>query len=134
MKTKLIIYSFSLAAILTDLLNLMIDNVYQFIAILVVVGLDASLAMARAYKTGVFETNKALIAVVKFTIFCLLLAVVLVIEKGFPVASFLSESILLPILLVQLISILKNMQLLGLINNTTLDKILTKIDKHKEVN
>jgi hypothetical protein len=65
--------------------------------------------------------------------FWLLLAVVLTIEKGFPFASFLSEAVLLPIISFSLISALKNMQILGLIENSLLNEILSKIDKHKTI-
>jgi phage-related holin len=133
MKTKILLYAFSFGAITAEWVQLVIDAQDQFLAIFFVVLLDVIFGIAKAMKLGNFETNKTFKAIYMLVSFWLLLATVLTIEKGFPFASFLSEAILLPILIFQLISILKNMQLLGLINNTTLDKILTKIDKHKEV-
>jgi phage-related holin len=62
-----------------------------------------------------------------------LLGTVLVIERGFPFASFLSEAVILPILVFQLISIIKNLNRLGFINGELADKILSKIDNHKDV-
>jgi phage-related holin len=134
MKTKLLIISFYIGAMITEITGLFIAEVYQFLAILLVVLLDASLAMARAYKIGSFETNKALIGVVKLVVFWALLATVLIIEKGFPFASFFSEAILLPIIVFQIISIIKNLHLLGFISGALADKILNNIDNHKEVN
>jgi phage-related holin len=134
MKTKLLIISFYAGAMITEITGLFIAEVYQFLAILLVVLLDASLAMARAYKIGSFETNKALIGVVKLVVFWALLATVLIIEKGFPFASFFSEAILLPIIVFQIISIIKNLHLLGFISGALADKILNNIDNHKEVN
>lgn len=133
MKTKLLFYSFSFGAITAQWIDMIIDAQHQFIAIFFVVLLDAVFGIAKAFKIGNFETKKTFKAVFMLVGFWLLLATVLTIEKGFPFASFLSEAILLPILLFQLISTLKNMQLVGLINNTTLTKILANIDKHKEL-
>ena len=133
MKTKLLLYTFSIGAITSEWIQMMLDAQHQFIAIFFVVLLDAVFGIAKAFKLGNFETKKTFKAVFMLVGFWLLLATVLTIEKGFPFASFLSEAILLPILLFQLISTLKNMQLVGLINNTTLTKILDNIDKHKEL-
>ena len=133
MKTKLLLYSFSFGAITAQWIDMLIDAQNQFIAIFFVVFLDAIFGIAKAFKLKNFETKKTFKAVFMLVAFWLLLATVLTIEKGFPFASFLSEAILLPILLFQLISTLKNMQLVGLINNTVLKKILSNIDKHKEL-
>jgi len=134
MKTKILISAFSFGALASEWQIMVIDAQYQFLAILCVVLLDAVFGIAKAWKLGNFETKKTLKAVFMLVAFWALLATVLTIELGFPFASFLSEAILLPILLSQLIKILKNMQLLGLIQNDVLTKILSKIDKHKEVN
>lgn len=133
MKTKILLYAFSFGAITSQWIEMLVDAQNQFIAIFFVVLLDAVFGIAKAFKLGNFETKKTFKAVFMLVGFWLLLATVLTIEKGFPFASFLSEAILLPILLFQLISILKNMHLVGLINNTVLTKILSNIDKHKEL-
>ncbi|MDB0602372.1 phage holin family protein [Tenacibaculum maritimum] len=134
MKTKLIITLFAGGAIFSDLIALLLNSKYQFISIAAVVILDLLFGVVKALKLKNFETKKTFKAVFMLVAFWGLLATVLTIEKGFPFASFLSEAILLPILVFQLISILKNMQLVGLINNTTLTKILSNIDRHKEIN
>ncbi|WP_271407420.1 phage holin family protein [Tenacibaculum soleae] len=131
MKTKLSILSFSAAAMITEITGVFVAEVYQFLAIFCVVILDASLAMMKAYKTGSFETNKSFKAVIMLVLFWALLATVLVIEKGFPFASFLSEAVIVPILLFQIISIIKNLSLLGYINNDLAKRILSNIDNHK---
>ncbi len=133
MKTKLMILTFSLGALLSEWIQMILDNKHQFFAILFVVILDTLFGIAKAFKLGNFETQKTFKAVFMLAAFWLLLATVLTIEKGFPLASFLSEAILLPIILFQLISALKNIQLLGLIENDLLNKITKNIDKHKEV-
>ena len=133
MKTKLLFYAFSFGAITSQWVEMLIDAQDQFISIFFVVLLDATFGILKAFKLKNFETKKTFKAIYMLVGFWLLLATVLTIEKGFPFASFLSEAILLPILLFQLISTLKNMQLLGLLNNATLTKILANIDKHKQV-
>lgn len=132
MKIKTLIYAFSFGAISAEWIQLLLDAQHQFIAIFAVVVLDAFFGICKAFKLGNFETKKTFKAVYMLVGFWLLLATVLTIEKGYPFASFLSEAVMMPILLFQLISTLKNMQLVGLINNNTLLKILSNIDKHKE--
>jgi hypothetical protein len=56
---------------------------------------------------------------------------VLLIEKGFPGTSWLSETVCAPFILFQLISALKNAKRAGLIENELLTIILEKIDTHK---
>lgn len=133
MKTKLLFMAFSVGAIGSQWIEMIINAQHQFFAIFFVVVLDALFGIAKAFKLGNFETKKTFKAIYMLVGFWGLLATVLTIEKGFPFASFLSEAILLPILLFQLISALKNMHLLGLIENSTLTKILQNIDKHKEL-
>ena len=130
-KLELLLLSSGLGALLTELLNLMISEIFQFIAIVAVVLLDALFGISRALINKQFETRKAFKGVFMMVAFTSLLATVLIIEKGYPFASFLSETVLLPIIVFQVISILKNMQLLGLISGTLLDKIIDNIDKHK---
>ena len=132
MRTKILIAAFSFGALFSEWLQMILDAQDQFFAILLVVLLDAFFGIAKAFKMGNFETKKTFKAVFMLVGFWFLLATVLTIEKGFPFASFLSEAILLPILIFQLISTLKNMQLVGLINNKVLMRILQNIDKHKE--
>ena len=53
------------------------------------------------------------------------------IEKGFVGAGWLSEVIVIPFMVLQLISALKNASMAGLIKTEELNKILDRIDKHK---
>jgi hypothetical protein len=56
---------------------------------------------------------------------------ILMIEKGFEGTSWLSETIIAPFILFQLISALKNAERAGFIRNELLTYILKKIDNHK---
>ena len=53
------------------------------------------------------------------------------IEKGFSGTSWLSETIIAPFMVFQLISILKNASMVGIVKNELLTQILDKLDKHK---
>ena len=55
------------------------------------------------------------------------------IEKGFTGTGWLSETIIAPFIVFQLISALKNASMSGLIQNDLLNIILDKIDKHKGI-
>jgi fucose 4-O-acetylase-like acetyltransferase len=53
------------------------------------------------------------------------------VEKGFVGAGWLSETIIIPFMVFQLISALKNASMAGFIKMDELNKILDRIDKHK---
>jgi phage-related holin len=108
------------------------DNADMFQAIAWVVFVDFFAGVAVAIKMHKFETHKAMKVIYYLAIYWALLAMVLQVEKGFPSAFWLSEAIIMPILVFQVISILKNLGLLGIIQNQLLTDILSKIDKHKD--
>jgi phage-related holin len=54
------------------------------------------------------------------------------IEIGFKGTSWLSETIMAPFIVFQLMSALKNANRAGLIQNELLTLLLSKIDNHKE--
>jgi phage-related holin len=60
-----------------------------------------------------------------------MLGCILSIEKGFQGTSWLSETIMAPFMVFQLISILKNASMVGIIKNELVIKILDKLDQHK---
>jgi phage-related holin len=53
------------------------------------------------------------------------------IERGFKGTGWLSETIIVPFMIFELISALKNASMSGFIKNDQLNKILDLIDKHK---
>jgi fucose 4-O-acetylase-like acetyltransferase len=53
------------------------------------------------------------------------------VEQGFKGTSWLSETILVPFMIFQLISALKNASMAGFIEMNALNAILDKIDLHK---
>ena len=61
----------------------------------------------------------------------MILAVILVVEQAFAGTSWLSETMIVPFIIFQLVSALKNASMAGFINAEILNKILDKIDGHK---
>jgi len=78
-----------------------------------------------------FQTNKALKLVWYLGGYYSIAFMVLFVEKAHPSAFCLSETVIMPILVFQIISISKNASLLGLIPIPVVNEILSKIDKHK---
>ena len=123
----------ALTFIASYVFGFVLNNIDQFAAITAVVILDALFGFVVALTKGTFETRKALKFVWKFAGYTSLLAALLIVEAGFKGAFWLSETIIVPILLFQVVSILKNMSLAGIIPGELLKKILLKVDKYKEI-
>jgi len=134
MKTGLII-TLSMTTILafigTYFFNLTVDNIEQFLAVSVVIFADGFFGVWAGVRREGFQTRKALSVLKTFSFWVIMLACILSIEKGFDGTAWLSETIMAPFLVFQLISILKNASMVGAINNELLTQILDKLDKHK---
>ena len=85
-----------------------------------------------AFKNKKFETQKALKIVYYLITYWSMLFAVLSIEKGFSSAFWLTEAIIMPILVFQIISMIKNFMLLGVINNSLAKQMFKNIDRYKE--
>lgn len=109
-----------------------LNNEDIFLSITIVVLADAVCGTWANIKK--FRTNRALKVVWYLGGYWTLSAIVLLIEKSHPAAFWLSETIIMPILVFQIISILKNMSIIGLIPKSLATDILDKIDKHKNEN
>lgn len=117
--------------LLTYFTELTLDNIEQFLAVGFVVMLDGVFGMIAGIKREGFQTFKALSILRTLTIWWVVLGVILSIEKGFAGTSWLSETIITPFLVFELISALKNASMAGFVNNGLLNTILDKIDGHK---
>lgn len=134
MKTSLLItlsLSTFLAFIGTYFFNLTADNAEQFLAVGVVVFADGFFGVWAGIKREGFQTFRALKVLRTFGFWVVMLACILAIEKGFAGTGWLSETIMAPFLVFQLISILKNASMVGIVKNELLTQILDKLDKHK---
>ena len=112
--------------------DLFMNNVNLFSAIWIVIWVDWIFGVWRAKRNGNFEIQKAFKVLYYCVAYTLTLQVVLSVEKGYPSAIWMSEAIVMPILTFQIISILKNISLLGLIPQGLLLEVLKKIDTYKE--
>ena len=120
-----------LAFIGTYFFNLTADNIEQFLAVGLVIFADGFFGVWAGMKREGFQTFKALKVLKTFGFWIVMLACILSIEKGFTGTSWLSETIMAPFLVFQLISVLKNASMVGIVKNELLTQILDKLDKHK---
>ena len=128
-----ILYSAStvLAFICTYFFNLAMANSEQYLALVGVVITDGVFGVIAGIKREGFKTYKALKVLQTMVVWIIFLTVLLVIEKGFSGTAWLSETILLPFIIFQIVSALKNASMAGLIDGKLLVEILDKIDLHK---
>ena len=134
MKTGLIItlsMSTLLAFIGTYFFNLTADNIEQFLSVGLIIFVDGFFGVWAGMKREGFQTFKALKVLKTFGFWMVMLACILSIEKGFTGMGWLSETIVAPFMVFQLISVLKNASMVGIVKNELLTQILDKLDKHK---
>lgn len=112
-------------------MDLTANNTEQYLAVICVMLLDGFFGVIAGIKREGFKTYKALRVLKNIFAWELILTVVLSIELGFTGTGWLSETILAPFLVFQLISALKNASMAGFIKNELLNEILDRIDKHK---
>lgn len=115
----------------TYFLNLTLDNANQFLAVSVVIFADGFFGVWAGAKREGFKTFRALKVLKTFGFWVVMLGCILAIEKGFTGTLWLSETIIAPFLVFQLISVLKNASMVGIVKNELLTQILDKLDKHK---
>lgn len=115
----------------TYFLDLTAGNAEQYFAVIAVVFMDGFFGVWAGIKTEGFITNKAIKVLKTLFVWVFMLTGILMIEKGFEGTSWLSETIVAPFILFQLISALKNAERAGFIKNELLTYILKKIDNHK---
>ena len=134
MKTGLITtlsMSTMLAFIGTYFFNLTADNAEQFLAVGLIVFADGFFGVWAGIKREGFQTCKALKVLKTYGFWTVMLGCILSIEKGFAGTSWLSETIMAPFMVFQLVSVLKNASMVGIVKNELLTQILDKLDKHK---
>lgn len=110
-----------------------IDSENLFAAVFVVVLFDWIFGVMVAFKNNMFETQKAKKIIFYLSTYWLVLFAVLAVEKAAPSAFWLSDAIIIPILIFQFISMLKNMTLLGFMKDSLLSDLLKNIDRYKDL-
>lgn len=112
-------------------LQLTMANAEQYLAIMAVLLLDGFFGVIAGTKREGFKTYKALKLLKSIVTWEIILTAILMVEKGFRGTGWLSETIIPPFIIFQLISALKNASMAGFIKNELLNIILDRIDKHK---
>lgn len=123
--------SMSIGFICSYFMELTMQNAEQYLAIATLVFADGFFGIIAGIKREGFKTYKA-IKILKTLIFwVIMLTLILVIEKSIPGAGWLSETMLMPLVIFQLISVLKNASMAGFVKTDIVNQILDRVDKHK---
>lgn len=125
------ITSMSLGFICSYFMELTMQNAEQYLAISTLVFADGFFGVLAGIKREGFKTYKAIKILRTLIFWIIMLTVILVIEKSIPGAGWLSETMLMPLVIFQLISTVKNASMAGFIKGNVLNQILDNIDKHK---
>ncbi len=125
--------STTMSFICSYFLELYMGNAEQYLALIAVVFIDGFFGIAAGIKREGFQTRKAVRVLKRVIAWVLFLTVILMVEKGFAGTSWLSETVIVPFIVLQLISALKNASMAGFIKAEELNKILDRIDNHKGI-
>lgn len=111
--------------------KLTLDNYEQYASLIAVVMLDGFFGVLAGIKREGFKTYKAIQVLRTVIVWIIFLTVLLSVERGFKGTGWLSETIIIPFIVFQVISALKNASMIGWIPSSLLNDILDKIDLHK---
>ena len=123
----------SLGFICSYFMELTMQNAEQYLAVATLVFADGFFGIIAGIKREGFKTYKAIKILRTLIFWVVMLTLILVIEKSIPGAGWLSETVLMPLVIFQLISTVKNASMAGFIKADVLNKILDSIDKHKGI-
>jgi hypothetical protein len=112
-------------------MELTMQNAEQYLAITALIFADGFFGVIAGVKREGFKTYKAVKILKNLLFWIIILTVILGIEASFSGTFWLSETIITPLIIFQLISALKNASMAGFVKIDELNKILDKIDKHK---
>ena len=112
-------------------MELTMQNAEQYLAITALIFADGFFGVIAGIKREGFKTYKAVRILKNLLFWIIILTVILGIEASFSGTFWLSETIITPLIIFQLISTLKNASMAGFVKIDELNKILDRIDKHK---
>jgi hypothetical protein len=112
-------------------MEITMQNTEQYLAITALIFADGFFGVIAGVKREGFKTYKAVKILKNLLFWIIFLTVILGIEANFSGTFWLSETIITPLIIFQLISALKNASMAGFVKIDELNKILDKIDKHK---
>jgi hypothetical protein len=125
--------SMSLAFICSYFMELTMQNAEQYLAIATLIFADGFFGVIAGVKREGFKTYKAFKILRTLVFWSIILTVMLVIEKSIPGAGWLSEVVVVPLVILQLVSVLKNASMAGFIKMEAVNQILDRIDSHKGI-
>ena len=135
MKSNLTFLCSSITTTMTFLgsyfLELTMGNAEQYLALIAVVFIDGFFGIFAGIKREGFQTRKAVRVLQRAVGWVVFLTVLLMVEKGFAGTAWISETVIVPFIVLQIISALKNASMAGFIKMEELNKILDRIDNHK---
>ena len=123
--------STTMSFICSYFLELYMGNAEQYLALIAIVFVDGFFGISAGIKREGFQTRKALQVLQRALTWVVFLTVILMVERGFTGTSWLSETIIVPFIVLQLISALKNASMAGFIKAEERNKHLERIDNHK---
>lgn len=123
--------STTMSFICSYFMELYMGNAEQYLALIAIVFIDGFFGIAAGIKREGFQTRKAVRVLKRAITWMVLLTGILMVEKGFTGTSWLSETIIVPFIVLQLISALKNASMAGFIKAEELNQLLDRIDNHK---
>lgn len=121
----------TMSFILSYVYKITLSNWEQFFALTLVICIDGVFGIIAGTRKEGFKTFKALRILKSLFTWTLILMCILVTEKAFPEANWLSETFIIPAITIMFISVLKNASKSGFIKVEILNKIMDKIDQHK---
>ncbi|MBT5974392.1 MAG: hypothetical protein HOG64_01650 [Flavobacteriaceae bacterium] len=113
--------------------HIYMGNIEQFLALLSVIFIDGFFGILAGIKREGFQTRRAVKVLQRAVTWVGFLTVILMVEKGFAGTAWLSETIIIPFIVLQLMSALKNASMAGFIKAELLNDLLDRIDKHKGI-
>jgi phage-related holin len=135
MKSKALLLAATLSTTMSFIcsyfMELYMGNLEQYLALVAVVFVDGFFGIVAGVKREGFQTRKAVRVLQRAIGWVIFLTVILMVEKGFPGTAWLSETVIVPFIVLQLISALKNASMAGFIKAEELNQLLDRIDKHK---
>ena len=130
MRIVLLSVSTSIGFLVSYLHNLSLEHTESYLIVILSLFLDGIFGIIAGVKREGFKTYKSLKLLKNLVMWSTLLSFVLVTEVQFGV-YWLSETMLFPFMIFQLISIVKNISMSGFIKNEKLNSWLDKVDRHK---
>jgi len=123
--------SMTIGFVCSYFMEITMQNAEQYLAITALIFADGFFGVIAGVKREGFKTYKAVKILKNLLFWVIFLTVILGIEANFNGTFWLSETIITPLIIFQLISALKNASMAGFVKIDELNKILDKIDKHK---